>query len=98
MFVAMASEEGVGFLGRTREKFNLHIGLLAVAVAGGGLLLDRGENVLAEVLVGAARDHWPIAAVAFIALGSGFGKLEDLVVVVFLLEVFAVCEEDATRE
>jgi hypothetical protein len=33
MFVAVAGKESLGFIGGTRQKSNLDIGLLAVAVA-----------------------------------------------------------------
>ena len=55
-------------------------------------LID-GEDVGAEVLVGAADDHRAGAAAVLAALALGPGELQHFVVVELLLEVFAVGEE-----
>ena len=55
--------------------------------------LDRGEDVFAEVLVGAAGDDHSTASTGFTALAFRFRELDDLIVVVVFLEVFAVGEE-----
>jgi hypothetical protein len=64
------------------------------ALQADGFLLDGGEDVFAQVFVGAAPAPGrppppPVLRLAF----AGLGQLEDLVVVEVLLEVFAVGEE-----
>ena len=58
-----------------------------------GLFLDRGEDVRAQVLVGAHHNHRACVTAVLGALALGSRELQHLVVVELLLEILAVGEE-----
>src|SRR5712691_898452 len=63
------------------------------ALVADGLFPDRGNDILAQVLVGAADHYRSCAAAVIAALALGPRELQHLVVVELLLEVFAIGEE-----